>query len=96
MMTTLALIFGMLPLAVALHPGSEQSASMAQALIGGLITSALLTLVVVPVVLVYLARLAGWVKRLFPDRRPSSPPFPPREDPSGAKPPPASRLSRGT
>jgi HAE1 family hydrophobic/amphiphilic exporter-1 len=49
-MTTLAMIFGMLPLALALGAGAEFRAPMARAVIGGLITSTLLTLVVVPVV----------------------------------------------
>lgn len=48
-MTTLAMIFGMLPLALGLGEGSEQRAPMAHAIIGGLITSTLLTLVIVPV-----------------------------------------------
>ena len=49
LMTTLAMIFGMVPLAFALSEGSEQRAPMGQAVIGGVITSSLLTLVVVPV-----------------------------------------------
>ena len=49
-MTTLAMIFGMLPLALALGPGAEMRAPMARAVIGGLVTSTMLTLVVVPVV----------------------------------------------
>jgi HAE1 family hydrophobic/amphiphilic exporter-1 len=49
-MTTVAMIFGMLPLAFALGEGAEQRAPMARAVIGGLITSTLLTLFVVPVV----------------------------------------------
>jgi HAE1 family hydrophobic/amphiphilic exporter-1 len=49
-MTTAAMIFGMVPLALALGEGSEQRAPMARAVIGGLITSTLLTLFVVPVV----------------------------------------------
>ncbi len=49
-MTTCAMIFGMLPLAFALGEGSEQRAPMAHAVIGGLITSTLLTLFVVPAV----------------------------------------------
>ena len=48
-MTTLAMVFGMVPLAFALSEGSEQRAPMGQAVIGGVITSSLLTLVVVPV-----------------------------------------------
>jgi HAE1 family hydrophobic/amphiphilic exporter-1 len=49
LMTTAAMIFGMLPVAMALSEGSEFRAPMAVAVIGGLITSTLLTLVVVPV-----------------------------------------------
>jgi hydrophobic/amphiphilic exporter-1 (mainly G- bacteria), HAE1 family len=49
LMTTGAMIFGMMPVALALSEGSEQRAPMAIAVIGGLITSTMLTLVVVPV-----------------------------------------------
>jgi hydrophobe/amphiphile efflux-1 (HAE1) family protein len=49
MMTTAAMVFGMLPLALALDEGGEIQASMGRAIIGGVITSTLLTLVVVPV-----------------------------------------------
>jgi len=55
-MTTAAMIFGMLPLALALNDGGEIQAPMGRAIIGGLITSTLLTLVVVPVLYSYLAR----------------------------------------
>jgi hydrophobe/amphiphile efflux-1 (HAE1) family protein len=50
LMTTLATIFGVLPLALGLGPGAEFRAPMARAVIGGMISSTLLTLVVVPVV----------------------------------------------
>ncbi len=50
LMTTLAMIFGMLPIAVGTGAGSESRAPMAIAVIGGLTTSTLLTLVVVPAV----------------------------------------------
>jgi HAE1 family hydrophobic/amphiphilic exporter-1 len=63
LMTTLAMIFGMVPLAFALTEGSEQRAPMGQAVIGGVITSSLLTLVVVPVVYCYLDDLAAWIRR---------------------------------
>jgi hydrophobic/amphiphilic exporter-1 (mainly G- bacteria), HAE1 family len=53
-MTTSAMIFGMLPTALALGQGGEFRAPMARAVIGGLITSTLLTLIVVPVVYTYL------------------------------------------
>jgi HAE1 family hydrophobic/amphiphilic exporter-1 len=49
-MTSLSMIFGMLPLALGLGTGAEGRAPMAHAIIGGLITSTLLTLVVVPVI----------------------------------------------
>jgi HAE1 family hydrophobic/amphiphilic exporter-1 len=49
LMTTLAMIFGMLPVALALGEGGEVRAPMAVCVIGGLITSTMLTLVVVPV-----------------------------------------------
>ncbi len=62
-MTTLAMIFGMLPLALALGPGAEMRAPMARAVIGGLVTSTLLTLVVVPVVYTLLDDLAQVVGR---------------------------------
>ncbi len=60
-MTTLAMIFGMLPMAIGLGEGGEQRAPMAHAVIGGLISSTLLTLVFVPVVLTYLDGMARWM-----------------------------------
>jgi HAE1 family hydrophobic/amphiphilic exporter-1 len=63
LMTTLAMIFGMVPLAFALTEGSEQRAPMGQAVIGGVITSSLLTLVVVPVVYCYMDDLGRWMAR---------------------------------
>ncbi len=68
-MTTLAMIFGMLPLAFAIGAGAEMRAPMARAVIGGLITSTLLTLIVVPVVYTYLDDLPGALRALF-RRRP--------------------------
>jgi hydrophobic/amphiphilic exporter-1 (mainly G- bacteria), HAE1 family len=49
LMTTAAMILGMLPVALALGEGGEARAPMAVVVIGGLITSTLLTLVIVPV-----------------------------------------------
>jgi HAE1 family hydrophobic/amphiphilic exporter-1 len=69
-MTTLAMIFGMLPLALAIGAGAEMRAPMARAVIGGLITSTLLTLIVVPVVYSYLDGLRPEsVRGLFRFRR---------------------------
>ncbi len=55
-MTTAAMVFGMLPMALALNDGGEIQAPMGRAIIGGVITSTLLTLVVVPVIWSYLVR----------------------------------------
>ncbi len=65
-MTTMAMIFGMMPLALNLHGGSGENASMAHAVIGGLISSSLLTLMVVPVLLTFTEGLSQRMARLFP------------------------------
>ena len=57
-MTTAAMIFGMIPVALAMSEGGETRAPMAVCVIGGLITSTALTLVVVPVVYTFLDRIA--------------------------------------
>lgn len=72
LMTTLAMVFGMLPLAFAVTEGSEQRAPMGQAVIGGVITSSLLTLVVVPVVYCYLDDLTQWLAKLWKGREPEN------------------------
>jgi HAE1 family hydrophobic/amphiphilic exporter-1 len=66
LMTTLAMVFGMMPLAFGLSEGSEQRAPMGQAVIGGTITSSVLTLVVVPVIYTYLDDITEWIKRHLP------------------------------
>lgn len=71
LMTTLAMIFGMIPLGFALGEGAEQRAPMGQAVIGGTITSTLLTLVVVPVVYTYLDDGAVWCKQWWMRHRPN-------------------------
>jgi hydrophobic/amphiphilic exporter-1 (mainly G- bacteria), HAE1 family len=58
LMTTGAMIFGMLPIALGVSEGGELRAPMAIAVIGGLITSTLLTLVVVPVAYTILDSIA--------------------------------------
>src|SRR5689334_22333644 len=65
LMTTLAMIFGMLPMALGLGEGAENQAPMGRAVIGGVITSTLLTLVVVPVAYTYLDNLGKRAKRWF-------------------------------
>jgi multidrug efflux pump subunit AcrB len=59
LMTTMAMIFGMLPMAIGAGDGGETQAPMGRAVIGGIVTSTLLTLVVVPVIYSYLDGLAG-------------------------------------
>ena len=62
-MTTLAMIFGMIPMALALGEGAEASAPMADTVIGGLITSTILTLVIVPVIYTLFDDLKNRLKR---------------------------------
>ena len=62
-LTTAAMVFGMLPTALKFGEGSESRAPMAIAVIGGLITSTLLTLVVVPVVYTLIDDFEEWVKK---------------------------------
>jgi len=54
LMTTCAMIFGMLPLSLGLTEGAEERASMGTVLIGGLISSLILTLALVPVMYVWI------------------------------------------
>jgi HAE1 family hydrophobic/amphiphilic exporter-1 len=65
MMTTLAMIAGMLPIALAFGEGGGFRAPMARAVIGGLITSTMLTLVVVPVAYSYLDDIAARMRAFF-------------------------------
>lgn len=62
LMTTSAMIFGMMPLAIALGEGAEQRAPMGRAVIGGLITSTILTLFVVPVVYTLFDDAVAWLR----------------------------------
>ena len=62
LMTTLAMIFGMLPIAMAMGEGGGFRAPMARAVIGGLITSTLLTLIVVPVAYTYFDDFGTWMR----------------------------------
>ncbi len=65
-MTTSAMIFGMLPLALALGEGAEQRSPMAHAVIGGLVTSTILTLFIVPCAYTLLDDLAAKVVKRKP------------------------------
>ncbi|AVH44805.1 efflux RND transporter permease subunit [Agrobacterium tumefaciens] len=65
-MTTLAMIFGMIPLGLAVGGGGAQRAPMAHAVVGGLISSTLLTLIVVPTILSYIDSIVRRFTRLLP------------------------------
>lgn len=65
LMTTIAMIAGMLPIAMGIGAGSEARSPMAISVIGGLITSTLFTLVVVPVVFTYVDDFQQFLKRMF-------------------------------
>jgi HAE1 family hydrophobic/amphiphilic exporter-1 len=65
MMTTLALIAGMVPVALGLGEGVDFRAPLGRAVIGGVITSTLLTLLVIPTIYDTLDDLRLWVRRLF-------------------------------
>ncbi len=78
LMTTIAMITGMLPIAFALGEGTERLSPMACAVIGGLITSTLLTLVIVPAAFTLVDGLQGIFKRWF-TRRSRPRPHPPTE-----------------
>lgn len=60
LMTTMALIAGTVPIAVGLNEASRQRTSMGVAIIGGLISSTLLTLIVVPAVYSFIDRFREW------------------------------------
>jgi HAE1 family hydrophobic/amphiphilic exporter-1 len=62
LMTTLAMIFGMLPMAIGVGAGGEMLAPMGRAVIGGVITSTLLTLLIVPVLYTYIYGFTERVK----------------------------------
>lgn len=64
-MTTLAMILGMLPTAVATGAGTEMRKPMAEAVIGGLITSTILTLFVVPIAYTLLDGLKRRILKIF-------------------------------
>jgi multidrug efflux pump subunit AcrB len=64
-MTTIAMVGGMLPSALALDSGGEFRAPMAIAVIGGLISSTVLSLLFVPAVFALMDDFSSWLWRLF-------------------------------
>mgnify|MGYP002629510819 CR=1 FL=1 len=65
LMTTLAMIFAMLPLALSAGLGSETKAPMAISIIGGLVSSMFLTLIVVPVIYKFINPLDRWLRKWY-------------------------------
>lgn len=65
-MTTLAMMAGMAPIAFGVDPATSFRSPMAVSVIGGLLTSTLLSLVVIPVVFTYIRRLSDMAKRWVP------------------------------
>jgi len=71
-MTTIAMVAGMVPIALGIGAGSQTRSPMAIAVIGGLMTSTLLTLVVIPVIYTYMDGLQSFIFKRFrrkPTRR---------------------------
>jgi HAE1 family hydrophobic/amphiphilic exporter-1 len=64
-MTTAAMVFGMVPVAIGHGDGGEVRAPMGVAVIGGLLTSTVLTLVVVPVIYTFMDAASHAFARLF-------------------------------
>jgi len=73
LMTTVAMIFGMLPSALGAGEGAEDRRPMSIAIIGGLVSSTMLTLLVVPVVYSLLDPASEWLQRHFLSLRDSGP-----------------------
>jgi len=65
LMTTAAMVFGMVPVAIGHGQGGETRAPMGVSVIGGLITSTFLTLIVVPVVYTFMESISGFFGRVF-------------------------------
>jgi len=69
LMTTVAMVAGMIPVALARGDGAETRVPMGVAIIGGLLTSTVLTLAIVPVVYSLLDELRGRFARKAPESR---------------------------
>jgi len=76
MMTTLAAMFGAVPLAIGFGEGAELRRPLGISIVGGLLLSQLLTLYTTPVVYLYLDRFRLWCLAHLPRRRPAAPPQP--------------------
>jgi len=68
LMTTIAMVFAMLPLALSTSLGSETKAPMAIAVIGGLVSSMVLTLLVVPVIYRLINPVDRWLRKFYENK----------------------------
>jgi multidrug efflux pump len=69
MMTTLAALFGAIPLAIGHGDGAELRQPLGIAIVGGLVVSQILTLYTTPVLYLYMERLGAWGRRLLHRKR---------------------------
>lgn len=68
LMTTLAMVFGMLPLALSTSAGSETKSAVAWVVIGGLISSMIFTLLIVPIMYTIIEKLRVKFNKLFSEK----------------------------
>jgi len=68
LMTTVAMVFAMIPLALGTGLGSETNAPMAISVIGGLLSSMVLTLLVVPVIYRLINPLDRWLRKFYENK----------------------------
>jgi HAE1 family hydrophobic/amphiphilic exporter-1 len=73
MMTTMAALFGTLPIALGLGAGAEARQPLGLAVVGGLLFSQMLTLFVTPVVYTYMDGFEGWIRRSIRRESPERP-----------------------
>ncbi len=63
MMTTVAALFGTMPIALGYGEGADARQPLGLAVVGGLVVSQLLTLYITPVIYLYMERLQNWMRR---------------------------------
>jgi HAE1 family hydrophobic/amphiphilic exporter-1 len=62
MMTTVAALFGTLPIALGYGEGADARQPLGLAVVGGLVVSQFLTLYITPVIYLYMERFQGWLR----------------------------------